>query len=76
MSYGTEPHPPRGPPPAIPWQFGVRAVAVVTGLALLVIVDVHGAAFYFAWSLIGLALVTEAASTLVYWRRSHGGQQS
>ena len=59
----------------IPWQFVVRAVAVVTGLALLLIVDVHGAAFYFAWGLIGLALVTEAASTLVYWRRSHGGQQ-
>jgi hypothetical protein len=76
MYHGTEPHPPRGPPPALPWQFGVRAVAVVTGLALLVIVDVHGAAFYLAWSLIGLALVTEAASTLVYWRRSRGGQQS
>jgi hypothetical protein len=76
VSYGTEPHPPHGPPPAIPWQFGVRAVAIVTGLALLVIVDVHGVAFYFAWSLIGLALLTEAAATLVYWRRSHGSQPS
>jgi hypothetical protein len=43
---------------------------------LLVIVDVHGVAFYFAWSLIGLALLTEAAATLVYWRRSHGSQHS
>ena len=52
----------------MPWQFGVRAAAVVTGLTLLVIVDVHGAVFYVAWGLIGLALVTEAASTFVYWR--------
>jgi hypothetical protein len=58
--------------PAVPWQFGARAVAVVTGLTLLVIVDVHGVAFYVAWGLIGLALVTEAAATLVYWRRPRG----
>jgi hypothetical protein len=55
-----------GPPP---WQFLLRAVAIVTGLSLLLIVDVHGAAFYVAWALIVLALVTEAAATLVYWRR-------
>ena len=72
MASGADPR----PPAAIPWQFGVRAVAVVTGLTLLVIVDVHGVAFYFAWSLIGLALVTEAAATLVYWGRSRGGQGS
>jgi hypothetical protein len=71
---GTEPAPPRGPPSAVPWQFAVRAVAVIAGLTLLVIVDVHGAAFYLAWALIGLALVTEAAATLVYWRRSRGGE--
>jgi hypothetical protein len=53
-----------------PWQFVIRAVFVVTGLTLLLIVDVHGAGFYFAWGLIGLALVSEAAATLVYWRRS------
>jgi hypothetical protein len=52
----------------------MRAVAIITGLTLLVIVDVHGAAFYFAWGLIGFALITEAASTLVYWRRSRGGK--
>jgi hypothetical protein len=51
-------------------------VAVVTGLTFLVIVDVHGVAFYFAWALIGLALVTEASATLVYWRRSRPGQGS
>jgi hypothetical protein len=58
---------------APPWQFLVRAAAVITGLALLLIVDVRGAAFYFAWSLIVLALATEAAATLVYWRRSRSG---
>jgi uncharacterized membrane protein HdeD (DUF308 family) len=56
--------------PAPPWQFLVRAIAVVTGLALLLIVDVRGAAFYIAWTLIGLALISEGASTLVHWRRS------
>jgi hypothetical protein len=58
-----------GPPP---WQFLLRAVAVITGLTLLLIVDVHGAAFYVAWALIVLALVTEGAATLVYWRRQRG----
>jgi hypothetical protein len=62
-----------GPPP---WQFVLRAAAVVTGLTLLVIVDVRGVVFYIAWGLIGLALVTEAAATLVYWRRSRGGERS
>jgi hypothetical protein len=54
---------------APPWQFLVRGAAVVTGLTLLLIVDVHGFAFYVAWALIVLALVTEAAATFVYWRR-------
>ena len=57
-------------PAGLPWQFGFRAVAVITGLTLLLIVDVHGAAFYVAWSLIVLALVSEGAATLVYWLRS------
>jgi hypothetical protein len=55
-----------------PWQFLVRAIAVVSGLTLLLIVDVHGAAFYFAWALIVLALLTEGTATLVHWRRSRG----
>ena len=46
---------------------------VITGLVLLLIVDVHGAAFYFAWALIVLALVGEAAGTLVYWIESRRG---
>ena len=58
-----------GPPP---WQFLLRAAAIVTGLTLLLIVDVHGFAFYLAWALIVLALVTEAAATLVYWHRQRG----
>jgi hypothetical protein len=76
VSVGADPRPPRGPPPAGPWQFGVRAVAVITGLTLLVVVDVHGVAFYFAWGLIGFALITEAVATLVYWLRLRGGTRS
>ena len=56
-----------------PWQFLVRAAKVITGLVLLLVVDVHGVVFYFAWGLIGLALVTEAAATVVYWQRSRRG---
>jgi hypothetical protein len=63
----------RGPPP-IPWQFAVRACAVVGGLVLLLIADVRGVAFYLAWGLIGLALLSEAAATLVYWRRMRAGR--
>jgi hypothetical protein len=66
----TERRSPRAPPPAVPWQFAMRAAAIVTGLTLLLIVDVHGVAFYLAWTLIGLALVSETAATVVYWRRS------
>jgi hypothetical protein len=54
----------------VPWQFAIRAAAIVTGLTLLLVVDVKGVVFFFAWGLIGLALVSEAVSTLVYWRRS------
>ena len=57
----------------VPWQFLVRALAVITGLTLLLIVDVRGVAFYIAWSLIVLALASEGAATFVYWRRSRGG---
>lgn len=53
-----------------PWQFLVRAITVITGLVLLLIVDVRGVAFYIAWSLIVLALVSEGAATLVYWLRA------
>jgi hypothetical protein len=57
-------------PAAPPWQFAVRAVMVVTGLVLLLVADVQGVVFYVAWSLIGLALVSEAVATLLYWRRT------
>lgn len=56
--------------PGLPWQFLVRAVLVITGLTLLLIADVRGAMFYLAWSMIVLALVSEAAAMLVYWLRS------
>jgi hypothetical protein len=55
---------------APPWQFLLRAAAVVTGLTLLLIVDVRGAVFYVAWALIVAALVTEGLATFVYWRRT------
>jgi hypothetical protein len=58
------------PASGTPWQFLFRAAAVITGLVLLLIVDVRGAAFYVAWSLIVLALASEAAATIVYWLRS------
>ena len=60
-------------PPGPPWQFLLRAAMVVTGLTLLLIVDVRGVVFYIAWTLIVLALATEALATLVYWRRSRRG---
>ena len=60
----------RPPSPTVPWQFAVRAGAVIIGLTMLLAVDVHGVAFYAAWTLIGLALLSEGAATLVYWRRS------
>jgi hypothetical protein len=50
-----------------PWQFLLRAALVISGLVLLLIVDVHGVVFYVAWSLIVLALASEAVATLVYW---------
>jgi hypothetical protein len=43
---------------------------VITGLVLLLVVDVHGAVFYVAWALIVLALVGEALGTMVYWVQS------
>jgi hypothetical protein len=46
---------------------------VITGLVLLLIVDGHGAVVYVAWTLIVLALASEALATLVYWRRSRRG---
>ena len=71
MERGANPRPRREPPRrGFPWQFTTRAATVVTGLALLLVVDVKGVVFYLAWGLIGLALVSEAAATLVYWRRS------
>jgi hypothetical protein len=56
--------------PGLPWQFLIRAIAVATGLTLLLLVDVRGAVFYVAWGLIVGALVSEAAATLLYWHSS------
>lgn len=68
---------PRPRPSSAPaWQFLLRAVAVITGLTMLLIVDVRGVAFYFAWALIVLALATEGLGTLVYWRRSRANRGS
>ena len=54
----------------------MRAPAVITGLTMLLIVDVRGVAFYFAWVLIVLALATEGLGTLVYWRRARASRGS
>ena len=54
----------------MPSQFLARAIAIMVGLTMLLVVNVRGAAFYVAWSLIGLAFLSEAAATLVYWRRA------
>ena len=56
-------------------QFAVRALAVITGLTLLLIVDVQGLASYGAWLLIVLGVLSEAAATLVYWRRARRGAE-
>ena len=52
----------------------MRAAAVIAGLTMLLVVDVRGAAFYFAWALIVLALATEGLATLVYWRRARANR--
>ena len=62
-------------PPGLPWQFALRAVMVVTGLTLLLIVDVRGVVFYLAWAAIGLALASETAAMLIYWNRSRQGRE-
>ena len=73
MGRGTDVRPRRAwSQRSFPWQFTTRAAAVVTGLVLLLVADVKGVVFYLAWGLIGLALVTEAAATVVYWVRSRG----
>lgn len=64
--HGARPH-----SPGLPWQFVFRATLIVTGLTLLLIVNVRGALFYVAWSLIVLALVSEAAATAIHRRRTH-----
>ena len=50
----------------MPQQFLARAIAIIVGLTMLLVVNVRGVAFYFAWSLIVLAFLSEAAATLVY----------
>lgn len=65
----------RGGSAAVPhWPLAVRAAMVIVGLTLLLLVNVHDGAFYIAWSLIGLALASELAATLVHvlrGRRAH-----
>jgi hypothetical protein len=54
-----------------PLQFVVRAVMIVVGLTLLLVVEVRGVAFYVAWGLIVAAFLSELAATLAYWARRH-----
>jgi hypothetical protein len=62
-------------PATLPRHFLVRAVAIVVGLTMLLIVDVRGVAFYVAWALIVLAFLSETAATLVYWHRLRAGRR-
>ena len=59
----------------MPPQFLARATAIIVGLTMLLVVNVRGVAFYFAWSLIGVAFLSEAAATLVYWRRTRAARR-
>ena len=59
----------------MPQQFLARAIAIIVGLTMLLVVNVRGAAFYVAWSLIVLAFLSEAAATLVYWRRTRAARR-
>ena len=54
----------------MPPQFIARAIAIIVGLTMLLVVNVRGVAFYVAWSLIGLAFLSEAAATFVHLRRT------
>ena len=54
----------------MPPQFVARAIAIIVGLTMLLVVNVRGVAFYVAWSLIGLAFLSEVAASLVHLRRS------
>jgi hypothetical protein len=54
----------------MPSQFLARAIAIIVGLTMLLVVNVRGVAFYVAWSLIVLAFLSEVAATVLYWRRS------
>ena len=54
----------------MPLQFLARAIAIIVGLTMLLVVNVRGVVFYVAWSLIVLAFLSEVAATYVYWRRS------
>jgi hypothetical protein len=69
----TDPGSSREPPRRdFPWQFAIRAVAVVGSLTLLLVVSVKGLVFFLALGLIALSVASEAAATVVYWRRSRG----
>jgi hypothetical protein len=54
----------------MPSQFLARAIAIIVGLTMLLVVNVRGVGFYIAWSLIVLAFLSEVAASYVYWRRS------
>jgi hypothetical protein len=59
----------------MPPQLLARSIAIIVGLTMLLVVKVHGFGFYVAWSLIGVAFLTEVAATLVHWRRSRVGRR-
>jgi hypothetical protein len=54
----------------MPPQFLARAIAIIVGSTMLLVVNVRGVGFYIAWSLIVLAFLSEVAATVVHRRRS------
>jgi hypothetical protein len=58
----------------MPPQFLARAIAIVVGLTMLLVVNVRGVGFYVAWSLIGVAFLSEVVATIVHVRRSRAGR--
>jgi hypothetical protein len=58
----------------MPPQFLARAIAIIVGLTMLLVVNVRGVGFYMAWSLIGVAFLSEVVATILHLRRSRAGR--
>jgi hypothetical protein len=59
----------------MPSQFLARAIAIIVGSTMLLVVTVRGVGFYIAWSHIVLAFLSELTATVVYWRRARAARR-